>query len=381
MRKMHKLFSLLASLALAGAVSPVLADSATPAAPTVTVNGLVDAYYAYNFTYPASFSTGAGYFYNNVANSFTLGLAEAKFTATQGQGSGHLVLAYGQESSLGLLTGLGNTGVDVLQAYVTYSPSQWNFSAGRFVTWMGYEVIESSSNWNYSHSLLFGELPFWHTGVSAQFAPDSTFNVTLYDTDTTWNTQTSSTWGKTWGLQVAINPNSMWTITLNGILTPIGGVGTQSNMTGEGIVVYKPTSMWSFALDAQYGTNSIPSGATGPAPSLFGVALYARDQFQSDWAVALRGEYLSDGNNDYAAPGGGVLYGNAAPAGKAFSAMEITGTLEHNLTTNLVGRAEVRGDFANSSSAATNASNVFTDGTANGSSSNITGTVSLAMTF
>ncbi len=391
MRKTIKLFSWLASIALSGAVAPALAQTAaataaatpaataaaTPAAPTVTVDGMVDAYYGYNFTYPAAFTTGkAGDFYNGVANSFTLGLAEAKLTATQGQASGHLVLA----DSNGTISGLASPGIDVLQGYVSYNPGQWTINAGRFVAWMGYEVIESTSNWNYSHSLLFGELPFWHDGVSVNYAPSTIFNATVYDTDTDWNSDTSTTWGKTWGLEVAITPNSMWGITLNGIMTPIGGVGTQSNMTGEAIITYKP-SAWNFALDAQYGTNTIASGVTGPAPSLFGVALYGHYQIQSDWAAALRLEYLSDPKNDYTAPGGTVLYDNSLPAGDSFSATEVTLTIEHDFTTNLIARAEGRIDIANSGSSATDASDVFATGTSTGSSSNVTGTASMAFTF
>jgi hypothetical protein len=362
MKKTIKLFSLLASIALSGVAMPALADTAALAAPTVTVNGLVDGYYAYNFTNPSSFTTGSYYFYNTAANNFTLGLAEVKVTATQGQGSAHLVLA----DSFGLISGLSGD-VDVLQAYVSYNPDKWTISAGRFVAWMGYEVIESTGNWNYSHSLLFGALPYWHTGVSVAYAPDSTFGITFYDTDTTWNSSTSSSWGKTLGLQAAINPNSMWSIILNGIMTPIG-LG-QNNITAEGIVVYKPTSEWSFALDGQFGTNSVSSGN---APSYFGVALYGKYQFQSDWSAALRAEYVSDNYNSFG------FDGNSLAAGNAFTGDEVTLTVAHNFTSNLVGSLEGRMDMASYNSAA---ANIFPNGSASPSSSNLTGTASLAMTF
>ena len=43
---------------------------------------------------------------------------------------------------------------------------QWD--AGKFVTPMGAEVIESQDNWNYSRSILFGyAIPFYHLGVRA----------------------------------------------------------------------------------------------------------------------------------------------------------------------------------------------------------------------
>ena len=233
MRKTYKLFSFLASFALAGSLAPVMAQTAatTPAAaaaaatptavptPAVTVDGLVDTYFSYNFTDAKTQPTygNNSYFYNNATDSYTLGLAETKITATQGAASGHLVLAYGQESSLGLL----GSGLDVLQAYVSYNPGQWTINAGRFVTWMGYEVIESTGNANYSHSLLFGALPYWHTGVSVNYAPTTVFNATFYATDG-WNTTAVGPNGETLGLEIAVTPNSTWSITGNGIFTPIG---------------------------------------------------------------------------------------------------------------------------------------------------------------
>ncbi len=40
--------------------------------------------------------------------------------------------------------------------------------AGKFVTPIGAEVIESQDNWNYTRSTLFGyAIPFYHTGLRA----------------------------------------------------------------------------------------------------------------------------------------------------------------------------------------------------------------------
>src|SRR5580658_8920187 len=189
MRKTFKLFSFLASFAFASSLTPVLAQTAataaatpaataaaTPAPPTVAVGGYMDAYYTYDFTNSSKEvgGSGTGYFYNSADDSFTLGLAEAKVTATQGPASAHLVLAYGEEASLGI----AGSGFDVLQGYLSYTSGQWTLNGGRFVTWLGDEVVESASNWNYSHSLLFNYIPIWHTGVSVNWTPSTTFNAT-----------------------------------------------------------------------------------------------------------------------------------------------------------------------------------------------------------
>jgi len=352
------------------AATAAVSAAATPAPPTVTVDGLVDTYYSYNFTNPGV-SSNTSYWYNSTSDSYNLGLAEAKLTATQGQASGHLVLAYGEETSLGLEA----PGIDVLQAYVAYNPGQWTFNFGKFVTWMGYEVIESTGNWNYSHSLLFGALPYWHTGFSANYAPSSTFNATVYVTDGV-NTTSATPLGKTYGLELAITPNSLWNITLNGIMSPyssastlLGPGPTESAFVGEAIVVYKPTSLWSFALDGQYGTYGVSSGTS---PSYFGIALYGKYQIQSDWDAVLRLEYINDADDDAIG-----LYGNTDAPGNAFTGDEATLTIEHDFTTNLIARLEGRLDMASYDGSA---ADVFATG-GTPSSSQFTGTASMAFTF
>ena len=58
--------------------------------------------------------------------------------------------------------------IDLEEAYLAYKVplgSGLTLKAGKFVTLLGYEVIESPNNLNFSRSLLFGlAIPFTHTG-------------------------------------------------------------------------------------------------------------------------------------------------------------------------------------------------------------------------
>jgi hypothetical protein len=57
----------------------------------------------------------------------------------------------------------------IQQAYVSVlAGSRLQLDAGKFVTPLGAEVIESQDNWNYSRSVLFGyAIPFYHVGLRA----------------------------------------------------------------------------------------------------------------------------------------------------------------------------------------------------------------------
>lgn len=359
MKKTIKLFSLLASIALAG-VSPALADG--PAAPTVTVNGLVDTYYTYNFTNGANANLGVGNvstFFNTDDDSFALGLAEVDVNVVQGQVAGHISLDYGQESNLGLAGAF-----DVLQAYVTYTPSEWSFSAGRFVTWMGNEVIQSKSNMNYSRSLLFWyTIPLWHQGLTVGYASsDSKFAVTGYLVDG-WNNTMALRTGKDYGLQLKIVPDSTFSIILNGIFGPNGfGATSDTQAVGEAIISYAASDKFSLALDAEYGMQNVTGATT--TPSFWGVALYGRYQMESDWALALRLEDMTDS--------GVIGFGTTTTSGSLY---EGTLTLEHNFTPNMLVRWEGRYDTNSINSAA---APIYANGLA---TSQFTGTMAAVFSF
>ncbi|GEM_PF-1008088 len=421
MSKMGKLFSLMAAIALVMVSQSVWAEdakpAATPAAPAIVVGGMVDTYYTYNFT-NSSVRNGSGNvwtspapvgvlgsYFNTQDETFALGMAELKATATQGDASAHLVLNYGQEGSLGL----GSVqGIDVLQAYVSLAAGQWGFNLGRFATWMGNEVIESNGNWNYSRSELFwATIPLWHQGLSVSFNPDTKIGATLYAVDG-WN-NTGVMWGstgqeigKTYGLQIALHPDASLGIILNGIVGPGGSLAgivpgsitlgnpagnpedpADARYVGELIVSLAATDKLSLALDAEYfGQDQdvpIAPATTNKSLTGWGVDLYGRYQIESDWAAALRLEEVYDDNGYIgiggtpAVPGPGVLSGEVR---------DMTLTIEHNFTPNLLARLEGRidmeviGGTQTSSTAAP-----FGPYAGNGSGTQTTGTASAVFSF
>jgi len=261
--------------------------------------------------------------------------------------------------------------LDVLQAYVSYNPDQWSFKFGRMATHMGNEVIESNGNWNYSRSLLFWyPIPLWHTGFSATFTPDAKFSIMACVHDG-WNSTNASHYGKTYGLQVVLKPESAFSLTLNGIAGPDPtGVTGDSRYVGEGILAWNASDKFSLVLDGEGGGQDI--GTTGSS-TFWGAALYGRYQMQNDLAATLRLEVLKDSQDLMA------IYG-ATPVGPAtdVEGREVTLTIERNFTPNLLGRLEGRYDYALSGGT------IYAAGTgpfAGGSADQLTGTASAIMSF
>jgi len=311
-------------MAQTAAATPAATAAPTVAAPVVKIDGLVDAYYSYDFAGKPfnEYKNLTGGNYNGLSNSYQIGLAELKATATQGGATGVLELAYQDDNTMGLpgvdrgpdgsCFGGNDSGLGVLQAYASYNTGAWTFTGGRFVTWMGNEVVEAPSNWNYSHSLLFDyTIPVWDQGINVSYAFDPTFSLTAYATNGWNNTVNGATYNaQTFGFEAAWTPNSVWKFVLNGIDGPgpettVPEAAPYDLSVGELIVDFNVASDVSLALDAEYGMSDLGfketeytgpkyNGQTVDSEDFWGIDLYGKWQMASDFDAALRLEVLND---------------------------------------------------------------------------------------
>jgi hypothetical protein len=219
---------------------------------------------------------------------------------------------------------------NIQQAYVSWSPSSmWVIDAGKFVTHMGYEVIESQDNWNYSRGFLFSfAIPFYHSGIRVSHAHENFWiNGYVYNG---WNNVVENNAGKTFGATLGVTPIEGLTIIQNWI----GGteaVGDKRHVL-DTIVTYAPTDMLSFALNYDYGWYTFP---TAPDAIWTGIAAYARFTPTDASAVAARFEWYDDDK--------------AGTTGALQIAKEVTLTGEYKVSDGLLTRLEYRRDWSTES--------------------------------
>jgi hypothetical protein len=135
-------------------------DSA--AAKPISVTGLLDVYYSYNFADPASHVNSFSRNFDVFANQFSLSMAKVSFAKTAEPIGFKIDLMYGKTADIvhsGALPGTPDaTYRNIEQAYLTAVlpvGKGITVNLGKMVTHMGAEVIESNGNINYSRSLLF----------------------------------------------------------------------------------------------------------------------------------------------------------------------------------------------------------------------------------
>lgn len=142
----------------------------------LSISGSIDAYYQ---TYLTASDDAEQSFGTSFADrsGFALGMA-------------NLIASYeGEKTGVVADLAFGPRGVDAVggenDLYINQLYAYWNVSEGttltmgRFNTYLGYEVISPTGNFNYSTSYLFSSGPFSHLGLKADFALSEDFSLML----------------------------------------------------------------------------------------------------------------------------------------------------------------------------------------------------------
>ena len=254
----------------------------------------------------------------------------------------------------------------------------WDFKVGKFVSILGYEVIERPANMNTTYGLLWQQMPLYYTGVLSSYKFDEYLDAKLGVVNGSQTDNNTSTSGKGDGCAVlaALNVtapggNANWsnnfqyssnndnnTSTSPNNSSTSNGVENGSSGTGY-TFIYNSWGNWApkfandkllFAFNALLGTSSTNGSVFGnvdpsqPGTTWFGAGAYAKYQFNDWFSLCSRGEYLG-GNNPQKINGFVVTnYDN-----RGLSLWEYTLTAGFNVIDNLLIRAEYRLDWGNQS--------------------------------
>src|SRR5437764_503220 len=337
-RSMKKL--LIASAVSAAFAAPTLALAQAARAPTLSqvldasglnVSGYIDAGYSYANRNVETLSTTRVFDAQN--NSFALHQFGLQVAKQPSRGFGGVVnITAGSDAqvihSFPEATGAGGSMFDITQAYGQYAAGDLTLMAGKFVTLAGSEAIWSPSNNNFSRSILFGAIPFTHTGVRAGYAVSNT--VTLYGgVNNGWDQLTDANKGKTLELGASIIPIKPLTINVTGYFgqeratppgaPPAGGVAQDQRQLLNVVATYTINNRMSAGGELLYVSQD---RAVGGAAKYNGLAAYFTSNLNREWPVAARAEMFEDKNNFHFNSGG-------VPAGTDVKYNEITGTLAY----------------------------------------------------
>ncbi|HZE59571.1 MAG TPA: porin [Burkholderiales bacterium] len=362
---MRKYILPLALAASATASAPAMAQQAAPQAPAVAiptldkvleasgvaVSGYIDmAYQHADRNIETGFSPRV---FDSQNNSFVLHQFGLQVAKQPKEGIGGLVnITAGKDAQvIHSFPDPSGSMFDITQAFMQYASGPFTVMAGKFVTLQGSEVIWSPSNNNFSRSILFGAIPFTHTGVRASYAATDT--ITLYGgLNNGWDQLTDANKGKTLELGATLTPIKPLSITISDYRgqEPTGfnqnGTRNSFNIVATYTVIEPLTLGFEFLKVDQKNAASVATPGSIDA-KYTGLAGYVSYMFMPKWRVALRLESLDDKD--------GFHFGFPAGTTSPTKYREYTTTVGYLVADNLELRGEVRTDRASQP--------VFTDGT------------------
>ncbi len=181
----------------------------------LSISGSVDTYWKYDFSGNANQPTWFG----TDQSSVSLGMVNVVLSQTVGKATFVGDLAFGPRGDgSGDSSGAATAPGSIQNLYVAYSLSDVVTITGGFMgTFIGYEVISPTANFNYSGSYLFSNGPFQNAGIKADFAISDKVGLMVGLFSSQWDSYTADpTEGMdNIGTQLSLAPVDGWDVYLN----------------------------------------------------------------------------------------------------------------------------------------------------------------------
>ncbi|MDT0552646.1 porin [Urechidicola vernalis] len=250
-----------------------------------SISGSIDAYFRTNFNAP---NTGdnpvaPGTSFANLPG-FALGMANL-VAAYEGEKVGFVAdLVYGPRGEdatflSGALRPDGSSNI-VNQLYAYWNVSEnVTLTIGNFNTFLGYEVISPTGNFNYSTSYLFSYGPFSHTGIKADIALSENTSLMLSVMNPTDATEFNPTDTYAFGAQLGFHGQYLNLLIDHGAF--------EIDYTGG----FDVSEKFFLGINAAYYSN----GEDDPDDlGFYGAAIYPQYTTSEVFTIGLRAEYFQE---------------------------------------------------------------------------------------
>lgn len=259
-----------------------------------TISGSADIYFKSNITGPnEAFEEDEETFFLNPGtsfadrNGFSFGMANVVLTYEGNKVGVVADLVFGPrgEDAVFLSSGSSNF-VNQLYAYWN-ATDKLTVTLGNFNTFLGYELISPTGNFNYSTSYMFSNGPFSHTGVKLDYAASDELSFMLSLMNSTDFTEINLDGSYTVGAQIGYK--SQYLNFIYGDQTGTEGTTFQIDFTGGTDL----SSSFFLGVNATYNDTE--------GNGFYGAALYPQYKLNDNLALGVRGEYFgvkTEGSSD-----------------------------------------------------------------------------------
>ena len=274
----------------------------TPWYESIAVHAFLSSAYSYNFNKPDSMKNQFRVFDfdDNSLKIDVIELSLSKAVAGRGEAGFRCDMTAGSSiPQVAHSSGLDMGDIDFHQIFLSYVAPVGNglrLDFGKFITSMGYEVIEGYDGYNdnYSHSFLFGyAIPYTHTGMKAAYSFSDHLSAILMIVNG-WDNAVDNNKSKSIFGQVSIQPLSGMSVSANYLSGPEKDFNNSDNRQLVDLVAsYAVDPTVTVGLNGDYGTEENSTGTGGDATWL-GIAAYLRLHLTDDFSLSVRGEHFED---------------------------------------------------------------------------------------
>ena len=285
-------------------------------------SGSVDAYFRQNLTKDNSVAAPPASFGN--LPGFAIGMVNLIAEQSNDKVGFVADLAFGPRGTDAVFLSEGSSSI-VNQLYVFWNVSdRLTFTFGNFNTYLGYEVISPTGNFNYSTSYMFSYGPFSHTGLKADYAINDKWSVMLSVMNPTDFTEfnpsaLTNDAAYTLGAQLGYSADAGF-VYLNMLFGDQDGTRKSEvipditrGFTKQADITAGLNLGESFylGLNTTYNSLDVQKDDSSEEAVFGGVALYPQYTFSDKFALGLRGEYFFEQNGGAGALGAYDADGNA----------------------------------------------------------------------
>jgi hypothetical protein len=310
----------------------------------IKINAFLSGGYEYNFNTPADMKNGYRVF-DADHNSFKMDVLE--FSLHQDIDSNspfgfRADIVTGSSIPKTIRSSGFNCGdIDVMQIYVSYVVpvgSGLRLDFGKFITFLGYEVIENWENFNdnQSRSFSFGyTIPYTHTGVKAGYSFNSKIALALFVVNG-WDNSVDNNKSKSAGAQISLIPAAGLSLYANYLTGPEQNNNDSNNRSIFDFAGSYNCEKFTIGASANFASEDFSAVRNGASftPSFTAdwssFAGYLKYNFSGSFSLSLRGEYFKDSD--------GVRTGTAQ------NLSEITITPSYTVNEHLIIRGDLRFD-------------------------------------
>ena len=236
-----------------------------------SISGSVDAYFRNNFG--SDFDAAPASSFANLPG-FALGMANLVGSAEHGKVGMVADLVFGPRGADAVFgSGPSQNIVNQLYAYWNVSDAT-TITLGNFNTFLGYEVISPTGNFNYSTSYMFSYGPFSHSGLKVDFALSEGWSIMLGVFNPTDATDFNPTNEYAGGAQLGYDFGS--------------GSAYLNTLVSDGFFQIDLTAGVDLSDAVYLGINATTND------DFSGAALYLQGALSDSFKLGVRGEYFND---------------------------------------------------------------------------------------